>query len=197
MIAIVGGIGANIASVVNACDRQNKKAIITTDHVEINRASHVIVPGVGTAKEAMSRLDNLCLPGLIKKLTQPVLGICLGMQVMGRRSDEGGDVDGLGIVEGCVRLLTQEQGLPLPHMGWNNLVDVDLRCPLFTGLTEEDYFYFVHSYVVDPGSYSVAFAEYGQKFTAAIQRDNFFGVQFHPEKSGKSGTKLLRNFLNL
>ena len=197
MIAIIGAAGANLASVFNAFERLGKRTRITNDPDLIASASHVIIPGVGTAAQGMLRLSDLSLTPLIKELTQPVLGICLGMQLMASESEEGGQVECLGLINAPVRALATQSGLPIPHMGWNQLHGVDGNCPLFRGIEDNDYYYFVHSFAFGINSWTKAASIYGDTFSAAVQKDNFFGVQFHPERSGKSGSKLLRNFSEL
>lgn len=192
MIAVVDTGGANIASIVNAFARLEKESKLTKDPTEIANASHVILPGVGAAADAMKRIDAAELAPLIKSLKQPVLGICLGMQLMFERSTEGG-VDCLGLLPGTVSRL--ETTLPVPHMGWNEVTAME--GPLFQGIEKRSQFYFVHSYAAPTGSWTRGTCDYGGAFSAAIQKDNFFGVQFHPERSSVAGHHLLRNFLCL
>ncbi|MGL6055644.1 MAG: imidazole glycerol phosphate synthase subunit HisH, partial [Vibrio metschnikovii] len=163
-------------------------------------ADKLFLPGVGTASEAMHNLKQRQLVELIQRLEQPVLGICLGMQLMGRRSQEHGqqaqqEVDCLGLVNGDVQRM-QTEDLPLPHMGWNT-VTARQGNPLFAGIDPDEYFYFVHSFAIPVGDYTIAECDYGQPFSAAIQQGNYYGVQFHPERSSKVGAKLIDNFLKL
>lgn len=190
MIAIVDTGGANLASVVNALNRLQQKAELTQDPDLLKRASHVILPGVGAGRDAMERVRKADLIEAVRELKQPVLGICLGMQLLFDSSEEG-NVDCLGIIPGRVRKLAQ---LVVPHMGWNQ---VEGTGPLYKGLAENSYFYFVHSFVVPEGPWVTGRFDYGGKFTASIEKDNFFGVQFHPERSAGAGHELLRNFLCL
>lgn len=194
MIAIIDGCGANIASVQFACARLGKKAVLTTDPAVIKAASHVILPGVGTAALAMSRLKSLHLTDIIPTLTQPVLGICLGMQLLYEASREG-DVPCLGLLQGTVELLPDADGLIVPHMGWNQLQMQPNRSPITAGVETNSYVYFVHSYAAPVSDYTVAATDYGRLFSAIVNKDNFFGMQFHPERSGAVGAILLKNFL--
>jgi len=194
MIAVVDTGGANIASIVNALERLERKGMLTGDPEVIRTASHVILPGVGAADDAMKRVQASELTQCLKELKQPTLGICLGMQLLFEKSEEG-DVDCLGILPGRVGRLTPNQTLPVPHMGWN-LVETKSG-PLYAGLPIESYFYFVHSFVAPEGSWVSGRFEYGGKFTASVEKGNFFGVQFHPERSSFAGHQLLRNFLCL
>ena len=148
---------------------------------------------MGSAGAAMAALKERNLIETVKSLTQPVLGICLGMQVLGAKSEESGGIETLKIMDTTVKQL-QTNGLTLPHMGWNN-VEVTEPTGLFEGLDGE-YFYFVHSFAMDENPFTIARCEYGQRFSAAVRCKNFFGVQFHPERSGKAGAKLLMNFVN-
>jgi glutamine amidotransferase len=185
---------ANITSVRCAMERFDVEVIVSRDPDVIKRASHIILPGVGTAGAAMAKLEQFKLIELIQGLTQPVLGICLGMQLMSNASAERG-VNCLGLIDSSVAPLEQVEGLPLPHMGWNTLGD--LTGPLFEGLDGDSYVYFVHSFALPVGDFTLASCQYGQKFSAAIGKDNFYGVQFHPERSGKVGAQILKNFLEI
>ena len=178
---------------MNALRRVGVEAI-TTDDVELLRtADKVIFPGVGEASTAMAYLRDRGLDAVILSMTQPVLGICLGMQLLCAESEENG-TRCLGILPHCVRRFSTE-GLKVPHIGWNTLTH--LRSPIFDSVKGDSHVYFVHGYFVEPLESSTAISEYGERFSAAIQRGNFYGVQFHPEKSGKIGERILRNFLNL
>jgi len=201
VIAIVDSGGANLASVVNAIENLGHKPELTSDPRRIAKSSKVILPGVGAAACAMDRLKRDHLDQCIRELKQPVLGICLGMQLLFDSSDEG-PTPCLGIIPGRVRRLEPRapsgKTLTVPHMGWNQVMfDASGVCPLFKGIRDGEFFYFVHSYAVEPGKSVRAHCEYGEKITAAIEQDNFFGVQFHPERSSKAGARLLSNFLTL
>jgi glutamine amidotransferase len=196
MIAIIQGGGANLASVQFALDRLGKKSTITTDPTIIQSASHVILPGVASAEPVMNALKKLKLIELIKNLTQPVLGICLGMQLLYEFSEEG-NVDCLGILPGKITRLTQYPGLPVPHMGWNQVDFSERESPLFREIPNHSDVYFVHSFARVLDSYTIANTTYGQTFSAAMRIRNFWGVQFHPERSGKIGELILKNFVSL
>lgn len=185
---------ANITSVRCAMERLDIEVVVSRDPHVIKSASHVILPGVGTAGAAMAKLEQFNLIELIQGLTQPVLGICLGMQLLSNASAER-NVDCLGLIDAKVAPLEKVADLPLPHMGWNKLGA--LTGPLFNGLDQDSYVYFVHSYALPLGDYTLASCQYGQTFSAAIGKDNFYGVQFHPERSGKVGAQILKNFVEL
>lgn len=185
---------ANINSLKFAIERHTPEVQVSSDPATIRSADRVFLPGVGSANFAMEQIQKLGLAATIQNLTQPVLGICLGMQLLLSRSDEG-ETTCLDIIQGQVKGLSSE-GQRLPHMGWNTLSSRQDH-PLFQGLVSEAYFYFVHSYAVVPGSYSLATCTYGEAFTAVLSRENFYGVQFHPERSGPAGSQLLKNFLEL
>ena len=190
---IIDSGGANIASLRVALARLGTDSVVTTDHGVIQRAARVFLPGVGSAHDAMSRLRIAGLDRLIPTLKQPLLGICLGMQILFDRSDEG-PATTLGAIPGSVDKLLSAPGLPVPHMGWNQLVQTKPD-PLLDGVNALDYVYFVHSYAVPAGNFTVASTEYGSNFTAVARRDNFCGTQFHPERSGVVGARILANFL--
>ena len=194
-IVIVAGGGANIASLQFALQRLEVASAVSADADEIRAASHVILPGVGAAANAMSRLRQLGLDTVIPALKQPVLGICLGMQLLFDASQEG-DADCLGIIPGRASRLNHADDLPVPHMGWNTL-DIQRPCALLEGLADGDYAYFVHSYAVDLCPATVAGACYGRPFSACVQWRNFYGAQFHPERSAAVGALLLDNFLSV
>jgi imidazole glycerol-phosphate synthase subunit HisH len=190
---VIVASGANIASLQFALQRLDAVATVSADPGEIREASHVILPGVGAAAETMSRLGQSGLDGVIPALRQPVLGICLGMQLLHETSQEG-DVSCLGIIPGGAARFAEGPGRPVPHMGWNTL-EIRRPSPLLAGLADGDYAYFVHSYALGVGAATVASAHYGTHFSACVQWRNFFGAQFHPERSGAVGARLLGNFL--
>ena len=183
----------NVFSVATALERLGVRSALTSDPDVIRRAERVIFPGVGQAGQAMERLVRTGLDEVIPRLTVPVLGICLGMQLMCARSEEG-QTEGLGIFPLDVKKFGD--GVNGPHMGWKNLTE--LKGPLFKGLGEEaPRMYFVHSYYVPVSGFSAAVCDYGFAFSAALEKDNFFGCQFHPEKSSAMGQAVLKNFLKL
>lgn len=191
---IIDSGGANLASLRFALQRLGSDAAVSSDAAEIAGARRVLLPGVGAAADAMARLKSRGLVDSIRNLRQPLLGICLGMQLLYQHSDEG-DTECLGIVPGRVQRIP-EHGLPIPQMGWN--VCTELRDePLLRGVGAQDYFYFVHSYAAPVSPDTVASVDYGSPLTAVIRRDNFIGVQFHPERSAAVGSRLLQNFLEL
>ncbi|MBU5376263.1 MAG: imidazole glycerol phosphate synthase subunit HisH [Pantoea sp.] len=186
---------ANLSSVKWAVERLGYTPDVSRDPDVVLRADKLFLPGVGTARAAMNQLEERDLVDLIKACTQPVLGICLGMQLLGSSSEENGGISTLGIIDAECGLM-DTRGLPLPHMGWNQIT-AQAGNHLFRGIDEESYFYFVHSYAMPVNASTIAQCDYGQPFTAAVQKDNFFGVQFHPERSGKAGAQLLKNFLEM
>jgi glutamine amidotransferase len=167
--------------------------VVTSDAAVIQRAPRVLLPGVGSAHNAMARLRGTGLDKVIPTLKQPLLGICLGMQILFESSEEG-PANGLAILPGNVGKLQFAPGLPVPHMGWNQLSQTRSD-PLLDGVSSLDYVYFVHSFAVPPGEFTVATTEYGSNFAAVVRRDNFCGTQFHPERSGVVGARILANFL--
>jgi glutamine amidotransferase len=176
-----------------AIERLGYPPEITTDERIIRAADRVFLPGVGAAPAAMLQLQQRGLQELVPTLTQPVLGICLGMQLLSRHSEEG-DCHTLRIIDANVQRMNVGR-LSLPHMGWNTLTLKDEKHPLFHGMSGHEYFYFVHSYAMPVGEYTLAQCDYGMPFSAVVQRDNFYGTQFHPEKSAAAGAKLLKNFI--
>ena len=192
---IVANGGANIASLQFALERLKVASAVSADAAEIRAASHVILPGVGAAADAMSRLRRNRLDTLIPTLEQPVLGICLGMQLMFEASEEG-DACCLGIIPGRASRFAPAAALPVPHMGWNTL-DIRRPCPLLAGINDGDYAYFVHSYALHLSAATVASTDYGAPFSACVQWRNFYGAQFHPERSAAVGARLLQNFLTI
>jgi glutamine amidotransferase len=192
-IVIVASGGANIASLQFALQRLEVDSVVSADAAEIRAASHVILPGVGAAADAMSRLRQSRLDTLIPTLEQPVLGICLGMQLLYEASQEG-DARCLGIIPGSASRLTEAPDRPVPHMGWNTL-EIRRPCPLLAGLADGDHAYFVHSYALGLSTATIASTGYGAPFSACVQWRNFYGAQFHPERSAAVGARLLKNFL--
>ena len=186
---------ANLHSVKSAIQRHGYEPVVSREPDIVLHADKLLLPGVGTAQAAMQEVIARDLVPLIKACSQPVLGICLGMQLLGSRSDESHGVDMLGIIDQPI-LEMKDFGLPLPHMGWNR-VYAKAGDHLFRGIEEGAYFYFVHSYAMPVCENTIAQAHYGEAFTAAVQKDNFWGVQFHPERSGAAGAQLLKNFLEM
>jgi glutamine amidotransferase len=193
MIAIVDLGYGNLGSVAIAFERLGLPMTISADPAVIAAASHVVLPGVGAAGYAMRRIDELGLRAPMLALAQPVLGICVGMQLLFERSEEDGGTDCLGIIPGSVRKLEPEPGRPVPHMGWARLqISGDAL-----GLAEGDYVYFANSFAADPGPHVVASTTYGREIPAVVAWRNFAGVQFHPERSSAAGSRLLRRFVGL
>lgn len=195
MIAIIDVCGNNLNSLAYALQRLGFAYQFTHDPAIIMQASHVILPGVGTAAIAMQALVNNGLVNVIQGLTQPVLGICLGMQLLFDYSEEG-NVDGLGIIKGRVQSLVYKSNCPIPHMGWNKL-NIERPSAICANLPAKAYLYFVHGYAVMSQEHQLASCQYSQSFSAIVQHNNFYGMQFHPEKSAKPGLLLLNNFLTL
>lgn len=193
-VAIIDSGGANIASLTGALDRCGARTVLTRDPAAIRNASHVILPGVGAAADAMRKLKARGLDELIPTLTQPVLGICLGMQLFAERSEENG-ADCLGILAGTVSKLPASPESPVPNMGWCP-VTIDREHPIMDGIPPGSHFYFVHSYALHVADYSVAQASHALPFTAVAACGNFLAAQFHPERSSAAGARFLRNFLN-
>lgn len=194
MLAIVDSGGANIASVRFALERLGVQSELTADPAVIRAAERVILPGVGSASEGMKRLQAKGLVECVRSLTQPVLGVCLGMQLLFERSDEDGGIETLGLIPGKVSLLPSSPGITVPHMGWNTLL-TGRKPALLDGVEPEARFYFVHSYAAPVNAFTVASCTHGTPFTAVVQRGNFSGTQFHPERSGPAGARLLQNFV--
>jgi len=186
---------ANLSSVNYAIQRLGYQPVVSRDADVVLRADKLFLPGVGTAQAAMDQLEQRDLIDLIKACTQPVLGICLGMQLLASSSEESGGVPTLGIIDKPV-IKMEDRGLPLPHMGWNQ-VTANADSHLFRGIADDAYFYFVHGYAMPVCANTIAQGHYGEPFTAAVAKDNFFGVQFHPERSGAAGAQLLKNFLEM
>jgi len=191
-LAIVKYNAGNIRSVLYALERIGKAALVTDDPAEIQAADKVIFPGVGEASTAMAYLKERGLDELIRGLRQPVLGICLGMQLMCRYSEEN-DTECLGIFGNEVRRFDGE-GLKVPQIGWNNVFG--LTSPLFEGVPEQSYCYFVHGYYASLGPDTIASTDYGQVYSSGLHKGNFYGVQFHPEKSAQVGERILKNFID-
>ncbi len=194
-VAIVKYNAGNIHSVVHALQRLGVEPLLTDDAELLQRADKVLFPGQGEASNVMAYLRSHGLDKVICSLQQPVLGICIGQQLLCSHSQEG-DVDCLGIFDvPVVRFQPNEREQKVPHMGWNTISD--LSSPLFEDIDKEAYVYFVHSFYVPLCSYTIATTDYVQPFSSALHRDNFFATQFHPEKSGSVGEHILRNFLSL
>jgi len=192
-VALIDGGGANIASLQFALRRMGYEGIVSSDPEFIAAASHVVLPGVGAAGEGMKRLRQNGIDLVIPQLTQPVLGICLGLQLLCEASEEQ-DAACLGVLAGTARRFDPAPGRPVPHMGWNR-VHAGRRSPLMHDIPDGAHFYFVHSYAVETGPSTLATADYGRQFCAVAERDNFMATQFHPERSGRWGAQLLHNFL--
>lgn len=196
MTAVVDYNAGNVFSVLCALERLGEKAEVTSDGEKILSADRVIFPGVGYAVSAMEELEKRGLVDVLKRVKRPFLGICLGMQLMCSFSEEG-NAGMLSIVDAGVRRFDPSICPKIPHIGWNTAYD--LKGPLFEGIKDGSYFFFDHSYYVPllGMATSAVTAYYGFRYTSSLERDNFFGVQFHPEKSGKAGSILLENFLNM
>ena len=194
-VAIIDCGGANIASLTNALDRLQVGSVLTRDASTIENASHVILPGVGAAADTMRRLASNKLLDVIVNLRQPVLGICLGMQLLAQSSEED-DAQCLGIVSTVAKRLPVRPKLPVPNMGWCQ-VHQNTSHELFSGIGNGSYFYFVHSFALARGDHTIATANHAEPFTAVLAQDNFFATQFHPERSAEPGARLLRNFLEI
>lgn len=195
-VVIVKYNAGNIQSVQYALERIGASALVTDDHALIRSADKVIFPGVGEASTAMNYLKSRSLDLLIQELKQPVLGICLGMQLMCKHSEEN-DTTCLGVFDEQVKLFQPEksEGLKVPQIGWNTISD--LSTDLFKDIPENSFCYFVHGYYAAKGEHTIATTDYIQRYSSALHRDNFYGVQFHPEKSAVVGEKILSNFLTL
>ena len=191
-LVIINYGAGNIKSIQFAFKRLGVDAVLSNNPEEILAADKIIFPGVGEASTAMKMLEESGLSDLIPKLKQPVLGICLGMQLMCKTTEEG-NTKGLGIFQTDVKRF--DHSVKVPHMGWN--VIKDLKSDLFKGLKENEYMYLVHSYYAEHCKETIAKTDYGLNYASALQHNNFYGVQFHPEKSGTEGAKILQNFLDL
>ena len=201
MIAIIDYDAGNIASVQKAFQYLSQDVIVTRDQNVILEADKVVLPGVGAYADCMNKLEIYNLCDTIQEVVnqkKPFLGICLGLQLLFERSSEGGDVKGLGILEGEIQRIPDKEGLKIPHIGWNSIsIQKDAR--LFHGIEDQSYVYFVHSYYLkakDPNIVS-AITDYSTTIHAAVEKDNIFACQFHPEKSGNTGLKILKNFAEI
>jgi glutamine amidotransferase len=194
-LAIIKYNAGNIQSVLYALERIGITAMVTDDHEQIRTADKIIFPGVGEASTAMNYLKERQLDLLIKNLTQPVLGICLGMQLMCTYSEEN-DTNCMGIFDEQVKkFIDPTRSFKIPQIGWNNIYD--LKTPLFKGLEENSYCYFVHGYYAALGEHTIATTNYVQPYSSALHKNNFYGAQFHPEKSAAVGETILKNFIEL
>ena len=191
-LVIVNYGAGNIQSIRFAFKRLGYELELSADPDRIRNADKVIFPGVGEASSAMRKLEQSGLDRVIPKLRQPVLGICLGMQLMCESSEEG-DTKGLGIFK--TKVIRFPGALKVPQIGWNGIHE--LKSPLFEGIPENEYIYLVHSFYAPLCDQTIAVSDYGGPYSAALENDNFFGVQFHPEKSGKPGARILNNFLKI
>jgi len=194
-VVLVDGGGTNIGSVRYALQRLGLDAEMTADADRISAASHVILPGVGAAGPGMKKLREAGLTEVLRGLRQPLLGVCLGMQLLYERSEEG-DTECLGLLPGAVAHFPAGDGLRIPHMGWNQL-RVESDDPLLADLDDEAYAYFVHSYAAPVSAATIASTDYGAPFSAIVRQGNVCGMQFHPERSAAVGARLLQNFLEL
>ncbi len=194
MIAVLKYNAGNVQSVLFALERLGVEAVWTDDPDTLRAADKVIFPGQGEAASAMRYLRERGLDEVIRSLQQPVLGICIGLQLFCRHSEEN-DTDCLGIFDVAVRRFSGRGGLKVPQMGWNQLIAP--QGPLFVGVPAESFVYFVHSYYAEENPAATVLTEYGERFSAGLQCDNFHAVQFHPEKSGPTGQIILQNFLNI
>lgn len=193
MIVIVNSGGANLISISSAIARLGKQVIVSSSIEDIEQASHIILPGVGSAETVMNRLNTLRLLDVLKATTKPVLGICVGMQILFEFSEEGSTTC-LGILQGTVEKLPHIAHFCLPHMGWNT-IKISASSRLMQGIQQHAYVYYVHHFAAPITSSTIAETDYGSSFSAAVQYRNFMGVQFHPERSGAIGNQLLNNFL--
>ncbi len=194
-VAIIDSGGANIASLMYALRRLGIDGDLTTDADRIRNSERVILPGVGAARDAMSRLTDLELVDVIRGLSQPVLGICLGMQLLAEASEEE-DVECLGIIPGIARKLTGDTSCPVPNMGWCAITATQTD-DVLRAVDDGSYFYFVHSYALPVSEHTLATASHSVPFSAMVRRDNFVAAQFHPERSSANGARLLANFAGL
>lgn len=201
MVAIIDYDAGNLKSVQKAFEFLGADVVVTRKRNEILNSDHVILPGVGAFREAMEKLEQYDLVDTIKEVVKrkiPLLGICLGMQLLFESSEESDGVKGLSLLEGKIVKIPKKEGIKIPHMGWNSL-ELKGKATLFQGLSKEPYVYFVHSYYLVPSKAEdvVAVTEYGTNLSVAVEHENLFGCQFHPEKSGEVGLEILRNFLKV
>jgi len=194
-IAIIDSGGANIASLLYALERQGSTATLTTDARVISSADRIILPGVGAARDAMTRLRDKNLLDVIRNLTQPVLGICLGMQLLAAASEEE-DVECLSIIPGIAKKLPTDTACPVPNMGWCAITQTRDH-EVLTGIDDGAYFYFLHSFALPVSGYTVADATHAEPFSAVVSHRNFMAAQFHPERSSAAGARLLQNFVGM
>lgn len=194
MVAVIDTGAANVRSVIHAIRRAGREAVLTRDAGVVESTHHVILPGVGHAARVMSSLHEAGLVDVLRHRTMPLLGICLGMQVLFEWSEEG-DVPCIGRLPGIVRRLPDAEGCKIPHVGWSRITDISTT--VFDGIAEGSWMYFVHSYAVDVSSRRAATCRHGRSFAAAVVDGLTIGVQFHPEKSGDDGQRLFNNFLRL
>lgn len=194
MVAVIDYNMGNIRSLGNALGRLGAEWVLTSDAEVIKKAGRVILPGVGNAAEAMANLRRLELPEVIWRLRRPVLGICVGMQVMCRHSEEG-DAECMGIFDARVRRFEESPEIKVPHMGWSRISNLESK--LFAGIGSGSYVYYVHSYYAPLCPDTIATSRHPEMFSAALKYENFYGTQFHPEKSGETGERILHNFLKL
>lgn len=195
MIAIIDSGGANLTSVLSAFDRLGVKTIFTADEAIIRSADKVVLPGVGAANDAMRTLQKHKLVDVIPTLTQPVIGICVGMQLLFAASEEG-DTKTLGVFDAPIKRFKNTPGMAVPHMGWNEIRKVKEHA-LFYGMEDENYFYFANSYHAPIGDFTIGSCSYSADFTAIAAKGNFMGWQFHPERSGPVGAQIIKNFCEL
>ena len=202
MIGIIDYGSGNLRSVYNAFRYLGEDVEICDNSRSLESVDKIVLPGVGASKDALAGLsDRGLIDPLLKEIAagKPFLGICLGLQLLFDRSAEGGGTDCLGLIKGAVNLFPGEAGLKVPQIGWNTVELKGAKCPLFDGVENESYFYFVHSYFCDSGEpeFTSGETEYGVKYTSAVWKENIFAVQFHPERSQKNGLKVLRNFVKI
>jgi len=202
MIGIIDYGSGNLKSVYNAFRYLGENVKICESSGELKTADKIILPGVGSSKDAMTGLAERGFIDPLKKAIEdgkPFLGICLGLQLLFMRSEESGGVDGLGLIKGEVKLFPSDNQFKVPQIGWNTVKLQKKDCPVFKGIKDETYFYFVHSYYCDSGEteYIAGITEYNRVYTSCVWKDNVFAVQFHPERSQENGLKLLKNFIEL
>ena len=188
--------GANLTSITNAIERLNIDFVISDKTADIKSATHVILPGVGSAKPIMDKLMKCNLIETIKNIKTPLLGICLGMQILFDYLEEDG-ILGLGVITGPVLKFPNDFNLTIPHMGWNQLEFKDNKSQLFQNINTKSYVFFAHSYYVPINKYTISETSYGFEYSSSVNFNNFFGVQFHPEKSGEIGSSIFKNFFKL